>query len=454
MIRYLIVRFSDIRMHSIIFIILLFKISLAQPPDTLFFENWESGQGIWFADNGVWEWGIPTIGPDSAYSGQYLMGTILNGNYPPNANTRLISPSITLPGIQGDEEIHLYFWQWFRMNETDFWGPDQGYVQISVNNGPWQTIAGPISGLSPLWTRVGVDISSFADSTVRIAFYFTSTCCSEDNGWYIEDISIEKGTFLFTNPEDFENGIGNWFVDNGLWEVGIPIIGPSSSHSGQQCAGTDLSANYQPNANTRLIGPKIQLTVQPGQSPLLCFWHWFRINETDFWGPDNGYIQISVNDGPWQTISNAFTGISPTWTQFCVDLSAYQDSTIQIAFYFTSTCCSEDNGWYIDDISINGIITGVKDRKTKVPAKYSLSQNYPNPFNPSTTIRFSLPRAAQVKLTVYNALGQQVVELLNERKPAGEHTVTFDGRNLSSGVYYYRIDVGEFRKVRKMILLK
>ncbi len=436
------------------FLLCLCPSILSQAPDTLFFEDWESGQGIWFADNGVWEWGTPTNGPGSAYSGQFLMGSNLAANYPPNANTRLISPSITLPGIQSGEEIRLFFWHWFRINETGSWGPDNGFIEISVSNGPWQTIAGSVSGLSPLWNRMGVDLSSYADSTVRIAFYLVSNGHAEDNGWYIDDISIQKGIFSFANPEDFETGIGDWYSDNGLWQIGVPSVGPSTTHSGQMCAGADLGGNYQPNANTRLISPKITLTAQPNQNPLLCFWQWFRINETGSWGPDNGYLQISVNNGPWETIGNSFSGLSPNWTQFCVDLSAYIDSTIQLGFYLVSNGHAEDNGWYIDDVSINGIITGIDGADPEIPVKFLLSQNYPNPFNPSTTIRFSLPRAAQVRLTVFNVLGQQVTELLNERKPAGEHTVTFDGRNLSSGVYYYRIEAEEFREVKKMVLVR
>jgi len=85
---------------------------------------------------------------------------------------------------------------------------------------------------------------------------------------------------------------------------------------------------------------------------------------------------------------------------------------------------------------------------------YQLNQNHPNPFNPSTTISYSLPKSTQVNLVVYNALGQQVVELVNETMDAGTHQVNFDASQLTSGMYFYKIQTGDFSKTMKMMLLK
>ncbi|MCB0276071.1 MAG: T9SS type A sorting domain-containing protein, partial [Calditrichaeota bacterium] len=89
-----------------------------------------------------------------------------------------------------------------------------------------------------------------------------------------------------------------------------------------------------------------------------------------------------------------------------------------------------------------------------VPQTYTLDQNYPNPFNPSTTIRFRLPEAQDIKLVVYDVTGRVVSEVVNNRMAAGEYKITFDGQKLASGVYFYRLSAGNFVATRKFILLK
>ena len=88
------------------------------------------------------------------------------------------------------------------------------------------------------------------------------------------------------------------------------------------------------------------------------------------------------------------------------------------------------------------------------PQTYSLSQNYPNPFNPTTTIEFTIPKASQVDLKVYNILGQLVATLVHDQLPAGSHAYTFDATNLASGTYIFRISAGDFSSAKKMVLLK
>ncbi|NOG44385.1 MAG: T9SS type A sorting domain-containing protein [Calditrichaeota bacterium] len=99
------------------------------------------------------------------------------------------------------------------------------------------------------------------------------------------------------------------------------------------------------------------------------------------------------------------------------------------------------------------IATGIES-KNKYPASYFLAQNYPNPFNPSTEISFGLKKASFVNLEVYNLLGKKVATLLEEKKQSGLHSVSFDGSNLSTGVYYYRIQAGNFTATKKMLLVK
>ena len=89
-----------------------------------------------------------------------------------------------------------------------------------------------------------------------------------------------------------------------------------------------------------------------------------------------------------------------------------------------------------------------------LPTKFELFQNYPNPFNPTTTIRYSIPNAEHVTLKVYDELGKEVSTLVDEKKVNGSYSVKFNGLGLASGIYYYRITGGDFRDVKKMMLLK
>jgi uncharacterized protein (TIGR02145 family) len=96
----------------------------------------------------------------------------------------------------------------------------------------------------------------------------------------------------------------------------------------------------------------------------------------------------------------------------------------------------------------------VIETEIAVPKNYELSQNFPNPFNPNTVISYSLPLASNVKLIVYNSLGQTVKVLENGFKNAGIYTVNFNATELPSGIYYYKIEAGQFSQIKKMILLK
>ena len=94
------------------------------------------------------------------------------------------------------------------------------------------------------------------------------------------------------------------------------------------------------------------------------------------------------------------------------------------------------------------------ETEEQLPGAYRLMQNYPNPFNPATTISFQLPKASKVRITVYDALGQERVQLVDGMMPAGDHTVHFDSRDLSSGHYLYRMDVDQRTYTRRMLLVR
>jgi len=100
------------------------------------------------------------------------------------------------------------------------------------------------------------------------------------------------------------------------------------------------------------------------------------------------------------------------------------------------------------------LITGIKSLTNYIPTGFKLEQNYPNPFNPITKITYFVPRTSVIKINVYDILGNEIATLINEEKPAGNYEVEFDGSNLSSGIYFYRMQAGTFSDTKKFILMK
>ena len=325
--------------------------------ETVFEDDFESGLGDWWVDNGVWEVGIPTVGPDNAYSGSNVGGTVLDGDYP-GTDSRLISPSILLPAIGSGEEIHLRFFHWFNIDAQD-----AGWIQISEETAPgiwssWTTLAEYRNSSGGVWTRPLVDLSGYADKKVRIGFLMDYYCCGTSSGWYVDDVSINvehnlidlsAGDIYFY---DFESGLGDWWVDNGVWEVGIPTVGPDNAYSGSNVGGTVLDGDY-PGTDSRLISPSILLpAIGSGEEIHLRFFHWFNID-----AQDAGWIQISEETAPgiwssWTTLAEYRNSSGGVWTRPLVDLSGYADKKVQIGFLMDYYCCGASSGWYIDDVEV------------------------------------------------------------------------------------------------------
>ena len=109
--------------------------------------------------------------------------------------------------------------------------------------------------------------------------------------------------------------------------------------------------------------------------------------------------------------------------------------------------------WEFEVYGIPGSTNVDKDLQF-VPGTFSLEQNYPNPFNPDTQIKYSIPSESNVKLEVFNINGCKVATLVNVKQSQGTYTVNFSGEGLSGGIYYYRLEAGKNRQIKRMVLLK
>lgn len=113
-----------------------------------------------------------------------------------------------------------------------------------------------------------------------------------------------------------------------------------------------------------------------------------------------------------------------------------------------------NNGSIDDTLRINNQIIGLEQQSSILPSKYNLEQNYPNPFNPVTTISFDIIKTELVKLTIYDVLGKEISVLINQNLDHGRYKVKWDAEHYSSGIYFYKIETPNFKKTKKMILLK
>ena len=170
------------------------------------------------------------------------------------------------------------------------------------------------------------------------------------------------------------------------------------------------------------------------------------------WSAVNVYnikIELSTNNGStWSSIveSTQNTG-TYSWLVSAPDSS--DQCLIKITNVDDETVIDESDGTFIIDLA-----TGVEEIDNSIPKEFALDQNYPNPFNPVTNIKYRLPESAHVTIKVYDLIGREVALLVNEVKQPGIYQVSFDGENLASGVYFYRMTSDNFTAVRKLNLLK
>jgi hypothetical protein len=180
--------------------------------------------------------------------------------------------------------------------------------------------------------------------------------------------------------------------------------------------------------------------------------------DTSFFVRNIGYakdsLQVSVTEDSSLAVSPTFFTLAPGDSQritFTVRPSLLPPNMYD-AQVFVKSWLSIGQPSFTKTIRFE-VVTGVEEQRA-LPIAFSLGQNYPNPFNPSTTIKYELPKSSQVSLRVYDVLGREVSVLVNEKMNAGVHEVKFEAAGLASGVYFYRIQAGEFVATKKLLLMK
>lgn len=318
-------------------------------------------------------------------------------------------------------------------------------VYISTNNGTiWNAANNGISNTTVLSLAV-IGPNTFAGtnglagisggiylSTNDGTIWNPTLMLAQDSSVYIFAISpngtggtnilagTSAGVLISTN-----NGTDWNTKNNGLTCLTVEALAISGTNifAGNGC-GVFLSTNSD----------TIWKAVNNGLNPPV--WS-LAVSGTNIFAGTSSGIYLSTNNGTnWNNVSNGLT-----------------DSTI-LTFAVSGTDIYAGSwGGSVWRRPLSEMITYIKDIQ-QIPQRYSLSQNYPNPFNPSTTINYTLQFSGQATLKVFDVLGKEVATLVNEEKPAGNYSVSFNALQRSSGIYFYKLQAGSFVEIRKMLLLK
>ncbi|HZY10561.1 MAG TPA: T9SS type A sorting domain-containing protein [Bacteroidota bacterium] len=264
---------------------------------------------------------------------------------------------------------------------------------------------------------------------------------------------------------DFESGRNSGWVEYS--SGGYTLIATGSSFS-----STEIQPPVNPRSGTWMgriggfsyeINSVSQSVTLPNTSPLyLGFYAQTRTASTSecaglFVGAKVLLIiNAQVIDSSYLCTYNDYHN----WTFFYVNVSTLAGQSMEVVFKAEAA----NSVWsylYIDDVNITTTVPVDEDQVNTLPVSFELEQNYPNPFNPQTSMQFSLPTPSLVTIKLYNLLGQEIQTLVEQQQyQIGTHTISFDGRDLQSGVYMYRLtfipENGEkpLQLMRRMVLLK
>ncbi len=185
---------------------------------------------------------------------------------------------------------------------------------------------------------------------------------------------------------------------------------------------------------------------------------WARLNDSAYYNCDLRYRCTDTSNVTifnqsrkrktfYQSTINTYN--SRTYAKNIGLIFDYYDNKLQTTYV-------NINGYVINGAVYGdtAMVTGINQTGTEIPDKFSLSQNYPNPFNPSTNIKFQIPKSGFVKLIIFDVLGKEVQIIVNQQLSPGSYEADFDGRSLPSGVYYYKLEAGDFTETKKMVLIK
>ena len=305
---------------------------------------------------------------------------------------------------------------------------------------------------------------------------------------YVEVAAVDNYAYTgaFFGGARYSSSYGSsWFVCNGF-PSGASVFALGATSDGMVLAGTDLSPNwiYVSNDYGNFFTPYSEGLFENASVEAFAVNETFMLAGTDYNGVWRRYlpgVPVELTSFTATTDENNISLIWETSTEtnnsgFEIERARLRSSNYdetsweRIGFVEGHGTTTEETSYsFIDEnlkagnyqyrlkqIDYDGSFefSNIVEVEILTPIQFLLEQNYPNPFNPSTTIEYSIPESGNVKLQVYNSLGEELVTLVNDYKEAGNYKINFNASDLSSGIYYYRLASNSFNEIKKMILLK
>ena len=333
------------------------------------------------------------------------------------------------------------------------------------------------------WFGDMVTCSSWANIWLNEGFATWSEALWEErNGSY-----TAYKTMINSDASSYMSGNPGWALSVPSWDVTTPDANTLFNYAVTYCKGscvlhllrytlgdtlffTGLRAYASDTANFRLKNSTIpdfftKMSSVAGQDLSWFYNAWiYQPNHPLY---QNQYYFTNLGGGQYKVnflAKQSQSGFFPIPIMVKMSFSTGSDTTVKVMNsannqLFSWTFNRQPTSVVFDPnneivIKTASLVMGTGENISEIPAKFDLFQNYPNPFNPVTNIAYDLPKNTNVKVVIYDAAGKQVNELVNEFQQAGKHSVSFNGMDIASGVYYYKIQAGDFTSVKKMIMVK